>query len=164
MRTLANLVGLALLLVTGSASAQWTYHNRPNDMGEPMRIASVRSVNSHNFEFPYRGNTHADLVIRRINNRLDAYISIDRGQIICHSGRCTHRLKWDDEAPTPFSGSSSTSNDPTIVFLPNAARLDQRLQKASQLRVELTIHHEGQRVWVFNVQGYSSLAPPAKKK
>lgn len=138
---------------------QWSYSTQQDDMsGKPVRTARVTSTNSFNFDFPYSGRQKAELTIRRHPRwGNDVMVSIEKGQILCHSfSSCPVRIRFDDESAKTFTGTEPSDNSSEMVFIPGYKTLTSKLGKAKRLRVEFNVYQQGSVMAEFDVSGFDA--------
>ena len=89
-----------------NSGKQWEYTASEDKMsGGITYFASVKSTNTVNFDFPYRGEQHATLDLR-IDPKYgkDMIFSIERGQLLCRSYQsCTVLVRFDNGKPAKYS-------------------------------------------------------------
>ena len=119
--------------------------------GKVTRFASLESSNAHTFGFPYQGETRARLLMRTKGSSRDVIVTIDQGQIICHSfSACRVEVRFDDAPPEKYRGGEAADHDPTVVFLSPAGKFMAKARKAKKIKIALTIYQEGTRIFEFD--------------
>jgi hypothetical protein len=131
----------------------WTHYSDTDAMsGKITKTALITSSNSHNFGFPYQGETFARLVMRTTGKQKDVMIILDQGQIVCHSYmNCKIQVRFDDAPAQSFRGSESSDNDPTLVFLSPESKFMVNAAKAKKIIIALTLYQEGIRIFEFDL-------------
>lgn len=136
---------------------QWSYSSRQDEMsGKGVRSAKVTSTNSFNFDFPYSGRQRAELLIRRHPRwGNDVVLSIEKGQILCHSySSCPVRVRFDDEPAKTYTGTEPADNSSDTVFIPGYKAFTSKLAKAKRVRIEFNVYQEGSVMAEFDVSGF----------
>jgi hypothetical protein len=148
--------GLRAKVVEENLGKQWTYTERDDGMSsKKIRIASVTSTNSFEFDFPYTGRQHATLMLRRHPRwGNDVILQIERGQLLCSSYDCEIRVRFDEDAPRTYSGNEPADNSSESIFIEGYSRFEARLQKAKKLRVEVNVYDQGSLQLEFDVEGF----------
>jgi hypothetical protein len=140
----------------------WTYNDQSDELtGKPYKFASVSSEETFEFDFPYAGPQHAQLLLRsHPRHGKDLMLQIERGQILCSSYSCPIVVVFDDEKPIRFEGKGPADNSTETVFIPAYSTFVQRMPKAKTVRIAFTAFQEGNRVVEFKVMGFD----PARMK
>lgn len=148
--------------VAASSSAtpvvQWRYSHDADGMGKGVsHEASIKSVNSVEFDFPYSGPQQATLTLRNHPRYgKDVLFSIERGQILCQSYEsCVVLIRFDDEAAVRYAALSPADNSSETIFISNYRRFVQKMLKAKRVRISANIYQEGEPVFEFDVSGFS---------
>jgi hypothetical protein len=121
-----------------------------------ISIAAIDSENSVNFDFPYRGEQNATLILREHPSYgFGVLVSIQRGQFLCHSyENCTIRVRFDEAEPEAWSAVGPSDNSTTTVLLHSEARFLPRLRKAKTVRIQIPVYQEGSPTFEFDVDGF----------
>lgn len=134
----------------------WRYQTKNDELrGKPIRAATVLSENSANFDFPYAGSNHMNLVIRsHPEHGTDLYFSIEKGQIQCnsYSEPCKGKISIDGKVETLFFNESA-SNDSTVVFATYPKALINKIKGSEKVIVELPFFREGSTQFTFLTAG-----------
>jgi hypothetical protein len=142
---------------TPPVGSQWMYNSYQDDMSsKSILTATVASTNTFEFDFPYQGAQHATLRLRkhpRWGN--DVILSIEKGQILCHTYECPVRVRFDEAPPQTFNGNEPDDNSSEYVFIPGYAGFIKKLKHAKRVRIEVNIFQEGNLVADFNVEGFN---------
>lgn len=130
--------------------SRWRYDRSTDDMrGTETRTACITASDRLMFQFPYQGGSSAELCLRQRGRAFDAFISVSRGQFICHLRDCPIALKVDEGAVIELGGDPPDSAAHDIVFLRRGSTLRQKLLRARRFIVEATFYREGARQIVF---------------
>lgn len=139
------------------SGGKWRYNSYEDTMSSKSVLdASITSVNSFEFDFPYQGTQTATLTLRkhpRWGN--DVIFSIEKGQILCSTYECPVRVRFDDSPPQTFSGNEPSDNSSEYVFIPGYPNFSKKLQKAKRVRIEVNVFQQGTLVADFNVEGFN---------
>lgn len=136
---------------------QWHYLSTEEGMtGKKSRTATVTSTNTISLDFPYSGAQHAELTLRRHPRwGNDVILSIERGQILCHTyGDCRIGVRFDDGKVMRFSGNPPSDNSSEYVFIPAFGTFMKRLPKTKTVKIEVEIYQGGSPVFEFDVSGF----------
>ena len=136
---------------------QWSYGSQSDDMsGKKIRTARVTSTNSFDFDFPYSGRQQATLLIRRHPRwGSDVILSIEKGQILCHSfSSCPIRVRFDDETAKTLTGTEPSDNSSESAFIPGYENFTRKLGNAKRVRIEFNVYQQGSVMAEFDVSGF----------
>jgi hypothetical protein len=147
--------------------SQWLYSHDDDQMSAgKIHHAMVISTNTVEFDFPYGGAQHGALHIRRDGRHgLNVMLSIERGQILCHSfEECSVLVRFDDGEAKRFSGVGPADNSTETVFIEHESRFMKELAKAKRVRISVEIYQQGAPVFDFDVSGFDpeQLSPKAR--
>lgn len=134
---------------------KWNMRTANDGMsGKDYPIATVQSLNTVNFDFPYQGEQRATLRVRRHPRYgLDVLFSIEKGQFHCRVRDCPLVLRFDaggiqhNDAGRPEDYSSD------LVFLENPSQILAQLKRSRSLKIQATFYNEGNRLFEFNTEG-----------
>jgi hypothetical protein len=136
---------------------QWVYSHDEDEMtGKVSHHAVVTSTNTVEFDFPYNGEQHARLMLRRHpRHGTDAVFSVDKGQLLCPSyDGCTVLVRFDDGEPTSFSAAGAADGSTEALFIQNYERFVGKLKAATRIRMSPKVYQEGSVVFEFDVSGF----------
>lgn len=137
----------------------WQY-STDEDMasGKTSSFAGLKSENTLDLGFPYQGPQFAQLTLRRHPRYgFDAFISIDKGQILCNEYTNPHILvRFDKSDVQQFECAEPSDNSSTHAFIRNADEFERGLKGASTAYITLTLYQEGSQSLKFKVKGYDS--------
>lgn len=156
---LAVLPALLMLLCSPAEAAGWVYRADPDAMsGKMVKSAVLTSKNQHDLHWPYGPGVGAFLEVRHHpRSGSDIIVSIQKGQILCHSYQaCRISVRFDNKPPQAISAVGSSDGDPTVVFLLPYARLAKEIAHATTMLVELPLYQDGDQAWEFGVAGLSA--------
>lgn len=147
---------LTALVEDEKTNGPWVYDAREDAMtGKRVMQAMIRSENTIDLDFPYQGAQHGSLLLRKHPKwGNDVILSIEKGQILCHSDDCDISVRFDDEQPVTYSGNEPADNSSEVVFLPYA--MAKRMERAKRVRIQLTLFNNGTHVLEFNVKGFDA--------
>ena len=143
-----------LFLVSLSAQAQWTYRTTEDKMRQTnTKYAELRSTNRAQLDFPYRGGSTLQLILRkRSEDDLDVILWLNKGQVPCHD-RCVVTAKFDDDDPLEFFAVGPQSASSDSLFLYEEQAIVDRLKTAKKLIVEVLIYDHGKFQFTFSPRG-----------
>jgi hypothetical protein len=142
---------LLLCAFKGPGAAGWNYHNQNDETsGKPIKTAHSSSDTVHQLGFPYHGGTRGGLTLRQHPRwGTSIYFSTSNGQIMCSSYSCSVVIRIDDGRPFTVTGTEPADNSSDTVFLPTS--IIQKLKTAKRAVVSVTMFHEGERAFTFDV-------------
>lgn len=146
---------------------QWSYEVSEEKMtGGKRTIASVESINTVEFDFPYSGPQNGCLTLRTDPRYgKDVLFRLEKGQILCPSYEgCAVHVRFDDEKPSNFSASGAADHSSNVVFLDDYNRFLVKLRKAKRVRLAVNIYQQGTPVFEFDVSGFDFDKYQAKSK
>lgn len=138
----------------------WVRHEYTEAMTDKKAIVlQIRSKNTTEFEFPYKVNGGSGLTLsfRRIEGALDAYLKIDKGQMLCHRSDCRFSLRAGDGKVQQWTGLPSSTHDRDIMFVRDAAQLEAIVKKGEKLRIGIEFYKAGTRAFEFDLGGYPGM-------
>jgi hypothetical protein len=139
--------------------SQWNYVREEDPMtGKVERTASVQSINTVEFAFPYNGTQRGSLYIRRHPRFGNSVIfRIEKGQLLCPSYEgCTVLVRFDDGEPQSFSAAPPSDHSTETIFIKNYDRFIEKLRTARRVRVSPKVYQEGSVVFSFDVAGFDA--------
>lgn len=140
------------------AREDWQYLDYDDDMsGKTVKSAKVRSLNTVSFGFPYEGEQHATLTLRKHpRHGNDVILHIERGQFLAGVSGVQVLARFDDGDPVKFWAQGAEDNSTTVLFLGNFARFQALAQKSKSVRISTPVYQEGSPTFAFNVEGLKS--------
>jgi hypothetical protein len=139
------------------ARGDWTYSTGTDEAtGKTTKSAFLTSKNSMNFDSPYEGIQYGRFVVRNHPRfGVDAYLSIDKGQLLCNSySNSTVLVRFDNGAASSYSCGEPADYSSDVVFIRGVGRLENRMKTAKKMFITISVYNEGSRTWEFNVRGY----------
>lgn len=139
-------------LISASAHANWTYKSIEDEMtGKTKQYATIKSSNSLNLDFPYKGKNHVGITLRRTpGNGESIYISLDKGQIVCLETPCLVQVRFDQLPPENYQAVASSDFDQSFIFLWEKEKFVKAANAATQILIKLPIYQNGDNVVRFN--------------
>jgi hypothetical protein len=138
---------------------QWNYSSDEEGMsGKSVHTALVSSTNTLSLDFPYAGAQRGQLMIRRHPRwGNDVIVSIERGQLLCHSyGDCSIGVRFDEGKVHRYEGNAPSDNSSEYAFIPAYSTFMKQLPSAKKLRIEVQIYQAGAQVLEFDVSGFDA--------
>ena len=135
---------------------KWAYRSNTEAMtSKTAKYATVRSINSLNFGFPYSGSQKATLTIRNHPTYgKDVLLSIEKGQFLCRTYSNDKVLvRFDDAKAISFRCLEPADNSSTTIFIQGYSRFVNRAKKAKKIRIQTNIYQEGAPVMEFYTKG-----------
>lgn len=134
---------------------RWKYDERQDQMdGGMIKTATVHSLNTVEFDFPYGEPQRAQLQIRQHPRYgKDVILSIDRGQFLCRMGGCGVEVRFDNEKSQRFSATEPADNSTTTIFIVNYERFLKGVRKSKKTSVEALFFQQGSRIFEFDTSG-----------
>lgn len=143
----------SVLAASMPAAADWSYRKDEDKMsGKNVESALLRSTNSLDLDFPYKGINYGTLQIRKHPKfGTDVIFYVDKGQVLCstYSG-CPINVRFDDEKQQTYTGTPSSDHDSTTVFLTNNKKFIASAVKAKRILIQPNIYRGGSPILEFN--------------
>lgn len=142
----------AVLLAVSTSALAWKYKTDKDALtGKPIQEAEIRSSNSLKLSFPYRGPNRGWLTVRKHpQHGLDVYISIERGQIVCHHIHCTIRFRVGNGEATDVPASRASDGSNSTLFFSYPLEAVELFKAGKDIAIQLTIFHSGEHVLKFS--------------
>lgn len=133
----------------------WMYRNNKDEMtGVTTRYATLKSMQSLNFAFPYNGANHPELTLRtNASGGYEVLLEVAKGQFICPYKECAVMVRFDDGKQISFSAERPSDHSSTALFLSPASKFVKGIRAASVTRIEATFYQEGNSVLKFDSSG-----------
>ena len=141
-----------------AAAGKWSYNTYTDDAtGRPSKTASLTSENSMEFASPYTGIQYGRFTVRNHPRYgVDAYLSIDKGQLLCNSYQNTNVLvRFDNGSASTYACGEPADYSNDVVFIRGVGRLEERMRTAQKMYITVSVYDEGSRTWEFDVKGYN---------
>ena len=135
----------------------WQQSKYSDDMTDnEISVVSLRSEGSTLFDSPYkvRGGSYLHLSFREKAGKLDAYMRVDRGQMLCSVIECKFNLRVGEGPVQTWTGLRASDNSHDIMFVRDARQLEEIVRRGERLRIGIEFHRAGTRVFEFDVKGY----------
>jgi hypothetical protein len=130
----------------------WIYTDSNNKMGEETKYAIIWADNLVYLDFPYDGGSQGIFQVRKSSSSLDLIFSIDKGQIDFDYSGTNIRVKFDDEKPTIWIVSESSTNDTDVLFFSAKKLFLNKLKKSKNLVLEIPFYQNGNQQFEFNIE------------
>jgi hypothetical protein len=135
---------------------KWVYSEFQDDMGRgTTRMAKLVSSNTVHFGFPYKGETHATLKLRRSPKSGQAImLTVERGQFLSTYTKDFVTVRFDDGELQKFAigEPEDSTSDLRFIHDDNGTFINQ-LRGAKSLKIEATFYQEGTEAFEFDVHG-----------
>jgi hypothetical protein len=134
----------------------WKYQTSEDEMtSKKIHLASVFSLNTVNFDFPYSGEQRAKLILRNHpRHGVDLILTIEKGQFNCGLSGCDVLIRFNDNQPITVKASESESNKSTMLFLDAYNLLVENLPTTKTVKISANFYHEGNNVFEFDVSNF----------
>ena len=142
-------------VVSSAAPAKWAYSEHQDEMGRgTTKFAEVVSSNAVRFGFPYQGETHAALQLRKSPKYgQDVMLKVERGQFVSSGTGNFVTVRFDDGELWKFGISEPVEGTTGLLFIHDNEQFISQLRKANSLKIEADFYQEGPRVFEFDVRG-----------
>ncbi|MBQ5910165.1 MAG: hypothetical protein IIW85_07555 [Bacteroidaceae bacterium] len=131
----------------------WSYQEEIDEMTDAVsKWAAIVSHNYINQDFPYQGETHAQITVRYMKKYgTDVIINITQGQIIGNEYEGTNyvTVRFDDAAPKKYYFNESADRSPETVFLRKPKDFIDRCKSAKEIKIEIPIYQSGNPLFKF---------------
>ena len=146
-------------------SSQWALQTTQDTMtGKPQKIARLVSTNTLSLEFPYQGENKARLMVRQHpSHGTDVMVSVDKGQMICNTTRCSALIKFDDQKPILFMGSEPSDLSSTAMFITDSRRFIELAKKSTKILIQIDFYKNGLQTLEFEPDAPLEWTAQAKK-
>ncbi len=125
------------------------------------KAAQVISSNVVHFGFPYEGETHAILKLRKGSKGQDVIFKVERGQFVSPASSGYVTVRFDDSELQEFEVGESVESTTGVLFINDEERFISQLRNANKVKIEANFYQEGRRVFDFDVAGLVRNLNPA---
>lgn len=135
----------------------WATHEYKDPMAdETTSLVYVKSLNSVNFDFPYNhpGGSHLSLTFRKKGSEFDAYLRVDKGQMLCGYSNCKFTIRVDGGKVQSWTGLETSSHDSDMMFVRDARSLEKIVKAGKPFRIGIEFYQSGTNVFEFDSSGY----------
>jgi len=145
-----------------AAPTKWAYSEYQDEMGRgTTKLAQVVSSNTVRFGFPYQGETHAALQLRKSPKYgqdgigAEVMVRVERGQFVSSYTKNFVTVRFDDGELWKFAIGEPEDGVTGLLFMRpvDAESFIEQLRKAKSLKIEADFYQEGPRVFEFEVRG-----------
>jgi hypothetical protein len=133
----------------------WVYTQEKDAMRSTItHFAQIRSQNSLQFGFPYRGGSRGTLYVRDTAGELDIALGIERGQFQCNRfANEKIAVKFDDGGVQEFACREDSNGSANFIFIAPEAEFLEKLKETSVVVIEAAFFQEGRRQLTFHTLG-----------
>lgn len=138
-------------------SSAWKRSEYVDSMTDQKSVMlSLKSSNGAQFEFPYnvRGGSFLTLTFRNKGGDLDAYMVVDKGQMLCGIRDCKFSLRVGDGEVQTWTGLKSSTHDSDIMFIRDARQFERIVSSGVPIRIGLEFFQAGSRTFEFKPENY----------
>lgn len=145
------LISLSVFFSFGAMA--WTYKNKTNAMDDSKyRLASLRSKNSLNLNFPYSGKNHGNInFIFMENNRNLVTIGVDKGQILCNEP-CMTGFRFDNSDTIYLYAKRASDGSSDYIVLERPDLFLDWAKDAKLIKVQLDMYQGGSPILEFRTK------------
>lgn len=133
----------------------WSYDEYVDEMTDKKDYyASLKSDNSHEFDFPYEGGSYGKITIRKSHQYgLDVYFNVTKGQLLCNEYNGTNyvTVRFDNKPAKKYYTTSAADGSSDILFLGNVKDFIYNAKKAKEIKIQVPVYNEGNPVFEFTV-------------
>jgi hypothetical protein len=144
------------VVLAGEPPFHWIYSENKDEMrGTVEHTAGMQSTNQVFFEFPYndpRGSSLLGMVRDKPGIGKDVMLIISKGQFHCEPDGCSVLIKFDDEKPRTFEGSTYSGGTPNALHIGPYKTLVQKLKKHKKMIIEAPFFQGGRRQFSFSLE------------
>jgi len=138
--------------------SKWDYQQDEDKMrGATTYRAVLASDNFINQSFPYEGDVHLNLYLRkRADGDKDVILHIEKGQMPCFSSSegCSFKAKFDNGPIQTFRAvGTSGAHDDAIFLDGNMKKFMSSLRKAKEVTIEVNLYETGRKQFTFTPGG-----------
>jgi RNA polymerase subunit RPABC4/transcription elongation factor Spt4 len=141
---------------TAGKTNTWEYSKTADVVsGKDYQLASVKSNNKINLEFPYHGGTVGYLAVRdHPRYGKSVMFQVNKGQILCSSiSSCEISIKFDDKPPIKIRASEPDDRSSETLFLREYDKLVTELKQSKRTVIEITFFRQGSHAFIFSTDG-----------
>ena len=133
----------------------WTYSRQIDEMSKgTIKSASVDSINTVDFAFPYNGVQRASLELRNHPRYgKDVILSLEHAQFLCRVDECTVSVRFDGGRPQSYNAAEPSDHSTNTLFIRNYDRFHAGAYKAKKVFIEAQFYQQGPHVFEFSVDG-----------
>lgn len=114
------------------------------------KVFHLLSSDSLRLEFPYGGNNMGHLYVRFPDaGKPDAYLLLDKGNLICGYRDCYMMVRFDDGKAQRFNATKADDHSSNVLFFSDANRFIAAARKAKKILVEVQFFQQGNQVVKF---------------
>ncbi len=150
----------AVALAPIESDSRWEYESSKDEMRDiEKQYASINSINTVDFDFPYDGGSTLQIVLRRdVGKPTEVLFTISKGHLTCNTftDDCYASVKIDNSAIDEISLVGTSDYSSEVLFIESekdSKQFVQKLLKAKNVIVELPFYQEGRKQFKFNVEG-----------
>ena len=139
------------------ARGDWEYSTYGDAAtGKAAKQASLTSLNTVNWDFPYSGTQNGYFFIRNHPRYgVDAFVKVQKGQLLCDSySNTTVLVRFDNGPAKSYGCSGAADHSSDVVFINNVSGLESGIKGALKMFITVNVYHEGQQTFEFKVRGY----------
>lgn len=139
--------------------SNWKYTEEEDKIhNAKIKLAQTTSINTLNFKFPYSGQQHSHIFIRKNSDgSKDAMIVIEKGQLLVSVLGGKALVRFDDEVAEEFQLVAPADHSTTKAFVKYSDVFIKKIMKSKNVYIQTDIYQEGNPTMEFNVEGLNTL-------
>lgn len=145
---------MAFASFASMSAASWEIQSHRDKMDDKTtQSATVKSNNQLKFKFPYEHpDNRGEITIYNPSSGGDFFLSVSKGQFLCHRSSCFVKVKFDNNKPEYWQASPAASGRSDLIYVRGDAKLVQRARTAKKLLVEASFYQYGTEILEFDLQ------------
>ncbi|MNY52446.1 hypothetical protein D3C86_1881150 [compost metagenome] len=94
------------------------------------------------------------LYIRKGKKTFDAFLKVDKGQVLCHYSDCNFVMRVNGGKPQKWTGLRSSTGNSDLMFIRDAKAFEGIVKTGGTIRTGLDFYKAGQQTFDFDLTGY----------
>jgi len=130
---------------SSAVPTKWAYSEHQDEMGRgTAKVALVLSSNSVHFGFPYQGETHAALALRKSPKYGEnVMLKVERGKFVSSYTKNFITVRFDDGELWKFDIRDPEDGTAGLLFIHDNEEFIGQLRKAQRVKIEADFFQEG---------------------
>lgn len=135
------------------AIENWIYNEEKNKMTDNIdKSAVATATNIIELKFPYQWWSNSNLVIRKINWKIDIMLQVKPSQINWDYDNPTINARFDSNPPITFSYTEPADHSSDTIFIDSEEKFLDNLKKSKKLLLEVWFYQNWTKTLEFNVE------------
>ena len=137
------------------STSNWHYEEDTDKMRNTKSyFANTASLNSANFQFPYNGESHLNILVRNSSSENEVLFTIDKGQFMCGIDGCELAIKFDNEPVKTYHANEAEAGKTDVIFLAGSKdAFIKKLKSSKKVMIEAPFFNEPKTQFEFNTAG-----------